>query len=161
MGISATSFATTSDARFKQNVTSLSGNRLRNLLNLRGVSFQWRQDQFPERSFENETMFGFIAQDVERYFPEIVRRSSDGWRRIQSGAFEPLLTEGFRLHDERISRLEEENRALQERLARMEDENLAVHRNTEAHVLIEAALESRIVTLERLVYILVYIHYFP
>merc|ERR1712178_99094 len=116
--ISATSFATTSDARFKQNVTSLSGDRLRNLLNLRGVSFQWRQYQFPERSFENETMFGFIAQDVERYFPEIVRRSSDGWRRIQSGAFEPLLTEGFRLHDERISRLEEENRALQERLAR-------------------------------------------
>ena len=112
--IKATSFETTSDARLKQNITALSSERLRNLLSVQGVSFQWRREQFPERNFGNETMFGFLAQDVEKYFPEIVRRDADGWRRIQGGAFEPLLMEGIRFHDRRIARLEEENRGLRD-----------------------------------------------
>ena len=81
--IKATSFETTSDARLKQNITALSSERLRNLLSVQGVSFQWRREQFPERNFGNETMFGFLAQDVEKFFPEVVRRDADGWRRGQ------------------------------------------------------------------------------
>merc|ERR1711871_1498831 len=38
----------------------------------------------------------------------------DGWRRIQGGAFEPLLIEGLRFHDRRIAQLEEENRGLRD-----------------------------------------------
>merc|ERR1711998_659148 len=100
------SFETTSDERLKQNITALSGERLRNLLNIQGVSYQWRREEFPERNFGNETMFGFLAQDVEKFFPEVVRRDAVGWRRIQIGAFEPLLTEGLRMHEQRITRLE-------------------------------------------------------
>ena len=53
---------------------------------------------------------GILEQD----FPEIVRRDADGWRRIQGGAFEPLLMEGLRFHDQRIAKLEEENRGLRD-----------------------------------------------
>ena len=81
--------ATSTSRRATCNITALSSDRLRNLLSVQGVSFQWRREQFPERNFGNETMFGFLAQDVEKYFPEIVRRDADGWRRIQGGAFEP------------------------------------------------------------------------
>merc|ERR1711918_332640 len=126
--IKATSFETTSDARLKQNITALSSERLRNLLSVQGVSFQWRREQFPERNFGNETMFGFLAQDVEKYFPEIVRRDADGWRRIQGGAFEPLLTEGLRRHHQRLTRLEEENSALRVEVAALRESD-ARHEN--------------------------------
>ena len=112
--IKATSFETTSDARLKQNITALSSGGW-NLLSVQGVSFQWRREQFPERNFGNETMFGFLAQDVEKYFPRSSGRDADGWRRIQGGAFEPLLIEGLRFHDRRIAQLEEENRQLNDR----------------------------------------------
>merc|ERR1712196_633004 len=46
--VKATSFETTSDVRLKQNITALSRDRLRNLLSIQGVSFQWRRDQSPE-----------------------------------------------------------------------------------------------------------------
>merc|ERR1711998_253532 len=68
--VKATSFETTSDERLKQNITALSGERLRNLLSIQGVSYQWRREEFPERNFGNETTFGFLAQDVEKFFPE-------------------------------------------------------------------------------------------
>ena len=41
-------------ARFKQNITSLASDRLRHLLSLHGVSYQWRRDEFPERKFGND-----------------------------------------------------------------------------------------------------------
>merc|ERR1712022_100873 len=121
----------TSDERLKQNITALSGERLRNLLSIQGVSYQWRREEFPERNFGNETMFGFLAQDVEKFFPEVVRRDADGWRRIQGGAFEPLLTEGYRSHDQRIARLEEEILALQQRVTQLEQENSALRRESD------------------------------
>merc|ERR1712005_35351 len=154
--VKATSFETTSDARFKQNITAISGDRLRNLLDIQGVSFQWRREEFPERSFGNETMFGFLAQDVERYFPEIVRRDANGWRRIQSGAFEPLLHEALRQHDARMARLEEANRALEEenlalrdRIASVEEENLAIRRDLDSRSRRDASLDARVAALER------------
>merc|ERR1711998_446381 len=109
-----------------------------------GISFQWRREQYPERNFGNETMFGFLVQDVEKYFPEVVRRDADGWRRIQGGAFEPLLTEGYRSHDQRIVRLEEEirtmqdeNRALRESEANLRREVLSL---TNSHTALRADL---------------------
>ena len=145
--IKATSFETTSDARLKQNITALSSERLRNLLSVQGVSFQWRREQFPERNFGNETMFGFLAQDVEKYFPEIVRRDADGWRRIQGGAFEPLLMEGIRFHDRRIAQLEEENRQLNDRLSQLEQEHTTLRLDAEAQKERDVARDAQITRL--------------
>ena len=54
------------------------------LLSVQVVSFQCRREQFPERNFGNETMFGFLAQDVEKYFGDRPARRGR-WRRIQGG----------------------------------------------------------------------------
>ncbi|KAJ1452955.1 hypothetical protein M885DRAFT_568002 [Pelagophyceae sp. CCMP2097] len=93
--VSAQSFVTTSDKLLKTNVTSLD-ERSRRLLELRGVSYQWNQEAFPERWFDNATHFGFLAQDVEAVFPEIVRVDDAGWRSIQVDSIEPLIVEVLR-----------------------------------------------------------------
>merc|ERR1711861_21362 len=48
-GVSASSYTTTSDGRYKTNVTSLR-NRAARLLELNGVSFQWRGDSVSEKA---------------------------------------------------------------------------------------------------------------
>jgi len=101
--IAATSYTTTSDGRYKINVTSLR-NRANRLLELNGVSFQWRDIS----GFDNETHFGFIAQEVESVFPEIVRENSLGVRSLQLEAIAPLLLEAFRALNQRVSVLEGE-----------------------------------------------------
>lgn len=100
-GVTASSYTTTSDGRYKTNVTSLR-NRAARLLELNGVSFQWRGDS----GFDKETHFGFIAQEVELVFPEIVRESSFGIRSLQLEAIAPLLVEAFRALHRRLTILE-------------------------------------------------------
>ena len=89
-------------------------------------------------------MFGFLAQEVEKYFPEIVRRDADGWRRIQGGAFEPLLIEGLRFHDRRIAQLEEENRELNRRLVQLEEDHTALRREVAAEKELDVARDAQI-----------------
>src|SRR6185369_13504312 len=48
--VAAGSFFATSDARYKQNVATLE-NPLETILNLRGVTYDWKQKDFPERNF--------------------------------------------------------------------------------------------------------------
>ena len=45
---------------------------------------------------KNSTHFGFIAQEVEGQFPELVGRASDGMRSVQYSAFVPLIIEGMK-----------------------------------------------------------------
>ena len=71
-------------------------------------------------------------------------RHADGWRRIQGGAFEPLLMEGLRFHDQRIAKLEEENRGLRDSGATLRRE-LAELR--ERVLQIERALPGALATL--------------
>ena len=113
--IAATSYSTTSDARYKTNVTSLE-HRANRLLELKGVSFRWRD----ETHFDNETHFGFIAQDVEDVFPEIVRENSQGMRSLQIDAVGPLLVEALRLLQRRVTILKEERVTLKARLSHLE-----------------------------------------
>ena len=101
--IAAASYSTTSDARYKTNVTSLK-DRASRLLELKGVSFRWRD----EVHFDNDTHFGFIAQEVEDVFPEIVREDSQGLRSLQIDAVGPLLVEAFRMLQQRVIALESE-----------------------------------------------------
>jgi hypothetical protein len=44
----------------------------------------------------NSTYFGFIAQEVEGQFPELVGRDSQGFRSVQYSAFVPLIIEGMK-----------------------------------------------------------------
>jgi len=97
----ATTFSNPSDRRLKSNIASLD-TRAQHIFSLNGVSFNYkrrRSDGFVSADGavdKNSTHFGFIAQEVEGRFPELVGRASDGMRSVQYSAFVPLIIEGMK-----------------------------------------------------------------
>jgi hypothetical protein len=72
-----------SDARLKKNVRGLQDS-LAKVLELRPVGFQWTKN--------DAIGVGFIAQDVEKLFPDIVHRGDDGYLLLdQAGLIAPLV----------------------------------------------------------------------
>ena len=72
-------FMTPSDARFKQDINTLEGS-LDKVLQLRGVNYVHTEKAIKERSLEEGTQVGFIAQELEAIYPEFVRTGKDGFK---------------------------------------------------------------------------------
>jgi hypothetical protein len=71
-GILANSFNTRSDRRLK-NILELDSSSISNYLKLRPVSFYWN----PDKQRDTKLQYGFIAQEIESIFPEMVNTGSD------------------------------------------------------------------------------------
>lgn len=67
-----------SDIRLKKNIKSLSFT----IAGLTPVSWEWRQDEFPEYGFRPGRFFGFIAQQVENVFPDVVGTDRNGYKTV-------------------------------------------------------------------------------
>ncbi len=93
-----------SDARFKDNVHQLS-DALANLMNLRGVSYTWKQDEQNGRSFDDRTHLGFIAQEVESLYPEVVKTDSEGYKSVDYSRLAPILVEAMKEQQAQIEEL--------------------------------------------------------
>ncbi len=72
----------TSDARLKQNVTTLSGN-LDRIMQLRPVTFNWNSIAGHDMTVTHE---GFIAQEVQQIFPDSVHKIYDDYLGIDYGS---------------------------------------------------------------------------
>ncbi|MGV3664107.1 MAG: tail fiber domain-containing protein [Prosthecobacter sp.] len=83
---------TTSDARFKTGVEPLMG-ALDLVLRFRGVSYDWKHAEFPERNFPRRRQLGFIAQEVREILPELVSEDHEGCLSIALSSIIPLLVE--------------------------------------------------------------------
>jgi len=85
----------TSDVRMKKDISNLS-NSLGKVMKMRGVSYNWRTDEFPETDFENGLQYGMIAQELEKIIPELVETDSEGWKSIEYSHLVPLLIEAIK-----------------------------------------------------------------
>ena len=70
-----------SDERLKKNVLPLSGSSLQKLLSIKGVTFEWSEEQ-KAKDFPG-LQVGVIAQDVEKAFPEIVGTDARGYKFVR------------------------------------------------------------------------------
>ncbi len=95
----------TSDANLKTNIQNLSDS-LAKILELRGVTFNWKN-----RVDEKENI-GFIAQEVEKIFPELVY-GEDGSKSVNYVSLVPVLVEA-------VKELDEKNKELEARLEKLE-----------------------------------------
>lgn len=77
-----TSWSNLSDLRFKRDIKPLD-NSLERILQLNGVTYNWRQEDFPERNFEEDRDLGLIAQNVEKVFPEAVTEDQEGYKGVK------------------------------------------------------------------------------
>jgi hypothetical protein len=74
--ITATGTITPSSARLKEHVAPLN-DALEGLLKLEGVRFDWKADEAARRGGRAADL-GFVAEDVEKIFPELVYRDEAG-----------------------------------------------------------------------------------
>lgn len=102
-----------SDARLKTNVNTLTGS-LDNVLKLRGVTFNWKKSASNDR-----LQYGFIAQEVEKIFPDLVGTDSNGFKTINYSGVIPVLTEAIKTQQEEIEELKSENQQLKSTLEQL------------------------------------------
>lgn len=89
------SIGTCSDARFKQDIQPI-GEALPRLLQLQGKRYTWRQGEFPDRAFAQGEQLGFIAQELEQWFPELVHTDAEGYKYVNYAQLTPVLVEALR-----------------------------------------------------------------
>ena len=122
-----------SDKRFKSNIVSLNmGNDvLKKVMQLSPKSYNWRASEFPGMNLDpNKKSFGFIAQELNEIFPELVDtgnipdpkiklgprdeiQTASGYYSVNYTGLIPILTEAIQeqqqiinLQEERITKLE-------------------------------------------------------
>jgi len=94
-----------SDIRWKKNVQSLP-NSLDMVTRLRGVNYEWRQDEFPEMNFPEGQRIGLIAQEVEKVIPELVNTAADGYKSVEYANLVAVLIEAVKEQQKQIEALE-------------------------------------------------------
>ena len=103
----ASSFATLSDQRFKQDVRPLV-DPLKVVQSMRGVSYDWRRHEYPEHQFDQGRQIGFIAQELAVVLPEAVERDERGIYRVEYNKVIPVLVEGIKAQQDQIDGLRDE-----------------------------------------------------
>ena len=101
------SFLWTSDARLKTNIRDVNSGALQKIKDLRPIQFQWQQVEdiiqedsatikvphFSEDIDFNRSHYGFLAQDVQKLFPELVQENGDGYLSMSYLELIPLLVQ--------------------------------------------------------------------
>ena len=84
-------FISGSDQRWKKDIKTLDDS-LSKIAALRGVSYQWRQSEFPDKNFSEGEQIGIVAQEIEKVFPELVSENSKGYKSVSyTGLVAPLI----------------------------------------------------------------------
>lgn len=114
--IIANSIAGSSDARFKSNINPIE-NSLQKVQQLRGVTFDWKTEEFPERAFSDNRALGFIAQEVEKVLPEVVQteKTAEGYKSVQYDKVVALLVEAIKEQQKQIEVLQKEIKKIKKR----------------------------------------------
>jgi len=104
--IIANSIAGSSDIRYKKNIRTIE-NALDKVKSLRGVYFNWDQNEFPDRQFGSNVEVGFIAQEVEKIIPEIVTKdkTKEEYRSVKYDKLVALLVEAIKEQQKQIDSL--------------------------------------------------------
>lgn len=92
-----------SDRRKKENIEALSSDTLARIGRLQGVSFIMKGDKSRAREL------GFIAQDVEPIFPELVHTTSDGAKNLNYIGLIAPMVEAIKAQQTAIDQLRADN----------------------------------------------------
>ncbi len=103
--VKSTGINETSDQRLKKNISEID-NALDKVTSMRGVTYDWRRDEFPEKNFSEGMQYGLIAQELEQIVPELVSTDNNGWKSIEYSHIVPLLIEAIKEQQQTIDHLQ-------------------------------------------------------
>lgn len=93
--IKTTGINESSDLRLKKNINDIP-NALDNIMAMRGVTYEWRKDEYPEMELDEGVEYGLIAQELEKILPDLVETDKEGWKSIEYSHIVPLLIEAIK-----------------------------------------------------------------
>ncbi len=98
-----------SDERLKKDINTINS-PLSKLLNLRGVTYKYDKQRYPEKTsmLTDDKQLGFIAQEVEKVLPEVVTSDNDGFKSVSYGNISALIVEGIKEQENHINSLQQE-----------------------------------------------------
>jgi hypothetical protein len=91
-----------SDKNLKQNIEPITDDKSNSIINLEPVKFNYKDDK------EQRKHLGFIAQDVEKIYPELVTGSLNNVKSINYVEFIPLLVLKIQNQQKEIDELREQ-----------------------------------------------------
>jgi hypothetical protein len=100
-----------SDFRYKKDINNLN-NTLNNIMKIRGVSYYFKYDEFKDKNFNRQKQIGFIAQEIESIFPELVFTDEQGYKSVDYAKITPVLVEAIKELKHEIDLLRTENQNL-------------------------------------------------
>jgi len=104
-----------SDQRLKTNITPLEGS-LDKVMRLRGVQFNWDKTVTVlsgetkvalTEGLPDGKQIGFIAQEVEKVIPEVVRESTNGYKTLEYHTLTALLVNAMQEQQRQLQKLEQ------------------------------------------------------
>jgi len=104
-----------SDGRWKRDIRPIT-HALDTVTQLEGVSYEWRNDEFPQKNFPHDRQIGVIAQQVETVAPELVSTDREGNKGVNYPLTVPLLIEAIKELKTQNAELREEQLRLQGQL---------------------------------------------
>lgn len=93
-----------SDLRYKENIIDIDS-ALEKVLQLRGVYFDWKTQDFPALNFDSTRYIGFIAQEVQPIVPEVIFQNDTGALSMDYGRMVALLVEAMKQQQKTIDSL--------------------------------------------------------
>lgn len=86
-----------SDLTFKENCKILDpGVVFDKLKSLNAYSFNYKTDEFPEYGFSKGEQIGFMAQEIEKVFPELVKKDQNGNLLVNYTQAVPLMLQAIK-----------------------------------------------------------------
>lgn len=111
-GITAVAVTETSDARMKRDVAPIR-DAMSLVKRLRGVTFDWDRQAWPDRKFDSGRQVGLIAQEVTQVVPEVVEQGDDGYFSVAYAKLVPILIEAIKEEEALIASQNERIAALE------------------------------------------------
>ena len=103
-----------SDARLKEDVIDIDS-VLDNVMQMRAVYYKWK-DSAKYKDGTKTAEIGVIAQEIEKFYPELLMTSDDGYKHMQYARLSPILLEAIK---ELKQKTDDENRQLKAELVAM------------------------------------------
>lgn len=89
----------TSDLKLKDNIEPLNLNKINDLFNLKAVSFSFKSDS------QKKIHYGFLAQEIEKIYPELVDDNNLGYKSVNYTEMIPLLLSKMKIMQNEMDEL--------------------------------------------------------